>query len=88
MSKKKTYTSKSKTKTVEEPAVAYQKNKIQFFSSFEEMNDADAKEVAAVDPLENLKNATAYIMHLYADELKNKMTDLNIHIKKNGRSNS
>jgi len=63
------------------------KNKVQIFSSFEEMNEADAKEMANASPLENLKNATAYIMHVYAEELKNKMTDLTIHLKANGYTN-
>ncbi|HMT28279.1 MAG TPA: hypothetical protein PKD91_03260 [Bacteroidia bacterium] len=75
-------------KLVNEPETVYGESKIQIFSSFEEMNEADAKEMAVSIPLENLKRAIAYIMHLYAEELKNKMTDLTIHLKNNGHTNS
>jgi hypothetical protein len=75
-------------KSVNEPLPDYGENKILVFNSFEEMNEADAKEMANSSPLDNLKCATAYIMHVYAEELKNKMTDLTIHLKSNGHTNS
>lgn len=85
MPKKKKYAKQSKTTIVSEPAVSYQKGgdkSLRFFSSFEEMNEADAKEMAQNTPIENLRNVTEYISQCYAEELKNKMTDLTIHFKK------
>lgn len=60
---------------VNEPGLNYQpmKKTLTFFKSFEEMNEADAKEAAKMDPLENLKNATAMIQAIYKDELKKEM---------------
>lgn len=71
-----------------EPQAEYNiEKKITVFKSFEEMNEADAKEMAFIPPLENLKNATTYIQHLYAEELKQKM-DLTIYIKKDEHTDS
>ena len=58
--------------------------KITLFNSFEEMNEAEAKEAAAFTPVENLKMVTAYIKQVFAEELKEKMTDLTIRFKNNG----
>jgi hypothetical protein len=57
---------------VNEPGLNYQpmKKTLTFFKSFEEMNEADAMEAAKMDPLENLRNATAMIQLMYSDELK------------------
>lgn len=81
MTKKKKGKSDEKSKSVNEPLAIYGTNRIQFFKSFDEMAEADAKEMAKATPLEHLQNVTAYIMHTYSNELKNKMTDLTIHFK-------
>lgn len=55
-----------------EPVVPYQKKqRIRSFSSFEEMNKADAQSAATTEPLVHLKNTTELIKKIYADELKN-----------------
>ncbi len=68
---------KEKAKDVSEsnePEAVYSKKRsLRFFSSFEEMNDADAKEIAALTPLESLMHTTALIERLYAEELKSKI---------------
>ena len=56
-----------------EPEARYQKNPIQLFSSFEESNEADAKQMAAISPTEHLKNVTALIKQVYKEELKEPM---------------
>lgn len=57
---------------------AYQKRGLRQFSSFEEMNEDEAKQMTAIAPIEHLKNASELIKSLYADELKQPM---NKHIK-------
>ncbi len=81
MSKKKTYKTKSKPSTVNEPVAVYGDKRITFFNSFEEMEKADAKEMAQFSPIERLQHITEYIMHSYSDELKNKITDFTIYFK-------
>jgi len=55
---------------VSEPIVAYgNTNKISFLKSFEEMNEADAKEMAALTPEQHIANATKLTQELYKDEL-------------------
>lgn len=56
-------------------------NRLQFFKSFEEMEAADAIKMAKFTPVEHLQHVTEYLKHVYADELKNKMTDLKIKYK-------
>lgn len=57
-----------------EPAIPYQKkNQIQTYTSFEEMNEADAKERANISPEQHLINTTQRIKKMYADELKTPM---------------
>ena len=65
--------SKSENKNnLNEPEVPYQnKQLISIFSSFEEMNEADAQSAANINPIKHLKNTTDLIKKLYADELKN-----------------
>lgn len=46
---------------------------IKKFDSFEEMNEEDAREKAALSPIEHLQNATSLIEKLYAEELKKPM---------------
>lgn len=63
---------KGKTKNLaSEPEVAYKK--ITIFNSFEEANEADAKEKASRSPEEHLMNVTKRIKELYADELRKPM---------------
>ena len=56
-----------------EPESVYEKKTIQRFSSFEESNEADAKQMAAITPIEHLKNVTALIKQVYKEELKEPM---------------
>lgn len=81
MSRRKSYKKKIIEDNVNEPLVPFKSNSIQFFGSFEEMNEANAKEMAEFTPIEHLQHITEYIMHAYADELKNKITDLIIYFK-------
>ena len=81
MKKKKPYKSKAKAEIANEPSVAYNMSKLRIFKSFEEMEEADSKEMAALSPIEHLQHVTEYIMYAYADELKNKMIDLTIYFK-------
>lgn len=82
MNKKKTYILKpKKTKEVKEPQIDPGKWKLTFFSSFEEMNEADAKEMASFTPLQHLQNATGLIKIFYANELKKKFNGFKIYFK-------
>ena len=54
---------------VSEPLPDYKKRNLRFYSSFEEMNNADDDEMAMMSGLEQLKNATAFIKRLYKNEL-------------------
>ncbi len=49
------------------------KKTLKTFHSFEEMNEADARDKANLSPIEHLKNVTSLIEKLYADELKKPM---------------
>ena len=60
----------NKSSEANEPEAAYAKSKVRIFSSFEEAEEADAKEMAALSPLQHLQNATLLIKHIYAEELK------------------
>lgn len=53
---------------------------LRFFNSFEEANEADAREVAQFSPVEHLQHATSMIKKIFAKELKKEM-DLTIHFK-------
>jgi pyruvate dehydrogenase complex dehydrogenase (E1) component len=54
------------------PVAPYQKKqRIRFFSSFEEMDEADAKEMATLSPKEHLQNTTSLIKRIFTEELKN-----------------
>ena len=63
----------NKTNIVSEPAIVYKKNSINTFTSFEEMNEAEAKVMASISPINHLQNATTLIKKIYAEELKNLM---------------
>lgn len=47
--------------------------KIKFFTSFEAMNEADAKEMAALSPKEHLQHAVFLTKKIFAEELKKPM---------------
>ena len=81
MSKKKTYKSKTTPPEVSEPVATYETKRLHFFNSFEEMEEADARQMASINPLDHLKNVTELIKRIYAKELKKKMTDFKIHYK-------
>ncbi len=44
------------------------------FSSFDEMNEEDAREMAGISAIEHLRNATIRIRKIFAEELKKEMT--------------
>lgn len=56
-----------------EPEAIYKRSRLKQFSSFEEMNEADAKEMALIGPIEHLKNTVIRIKNMYAEELKKPM---------------
>ena len=56
-----------------EPSVVYGKRRITTFTSFEEMNEAEAKEMANISPIFHLQNATMLIRKVYAEQLKQPM---------------
>ena len=74
-----------KPSETKEPSPEYHKtgdaNTIHFFSSFEEMNDYDHKEMAKLTPEQRLQNITGMIMEMYKQELSKPMTDLTIYFK-------
>jgi hypothetical protein len=58
---------------VSEPAMVYGKRSITTFTSFEEMNEAEAKAIANISPIVHLQNATMLIRKVYAEQLKQPM---------------
>lgn len=57
-----------------EPEVIYQnKQEVKHFDSFEEMNEADAKEMAAIPPIIHLQNATLLAKRVFSEDLKKSM---------------
>lgn len=62
-----------------DPEVIYQE--IRHFNSFEEMNEADAQEMAAIPPIIHLQNATIITKKVFSEELKNPM-DMSIKFKR------
>lgn len=57
---------------INEPETLYQKS-IQPFTTFNDMNEADAKEMANITGVQHLQNVTSLIKKLYAVELKKPM---------------
>ena len=49
------------------------KRKIRIFKSFEEAEEADANEVAALSPIQLFQNVTMLIKRIYAKELETPM---------------
>lgn len=59
---------------LEEPDISYQgKQQVQIFHSFEEMNEADAREMAFIDPVIHLQNASSLAKKVFSEELKKPM---------------
>jgi len=58
---------------VSEPQAPYSKNTLRTFSSFEEMNEEDAREMAGISAIEHLRNATILTKKIFAEELKKEM---------------
>ena len=56
-----------------EPQAVYERTGFRFFGSFEKMNEANAKDMAAISGEVHLQNLTARIERYYADELKQPM---------------
>jgi hypothetical protein len=56
-----------------EHETAYKKGYLKKFDSFEEMNEADAKEMAALSPQEHLQNVYLLTTKIFAEELKKTM---------------
>jgi len=56
-----------------ETAMVYGKRNITTFTSFEEMNEAEAKAMANISPIVHLQNATMLIRKVYAEQLKQPM---------------
>ena len=52
---------------------SFNKMQIKFFTSFEAMNEADAKEMATLSPKEHLQNAVFLTRQIFAEELKKPM---------------
>ena len=57
-----------------EPQDSYGKNRIQFFGSFEEMNEFDLKEMAKLTPVQRLQNMTGMLLAMYKTELQTPMS--------------
>lgn len=58
---------------ISEAEVIYQKTGLRAFGSHEEMNEADAKEMATLSPAEHIQLATEITTKLFAEELKKPM---------------
>jgi hypothetical protein len=67
--------------SVNEPESSYIKPRIRFFGSFEEMNEADAAEMARMEGVQHLANATAMIKKIYAKELLKQPKKYKLHFK-------
>ncbi|MEN9599815.1 MAG: hypothetical protein RL596_2134 [Bacteroidota bacterium] len=58
----------------EEQSNLYSKKNIQKFTSFDDANEAEAKRIANIPAIENLRTTTELIKKVYASELKAPMT--------------
>ena len=58
---------------VSEPSMVYGKHSITISTSFEEMNESEAKAMANISPITHLQNATMLIRKVYAEQLKQPM---------------
>ena len=71
--KRKQQEQSNKNNLVSETSMVYGKRSITTFSSFEDMNEAEAKEMANISPIIHLQNATMLIQKVYAEQLKQPM---------------
>ncbi len=56
---------------MKEPQSTYQKKQqLRLFTSFEDANEADAEEMAALSPENHLQNVTMLTERVFAEELK------------------
>jgi len=58
---------------ISESEAVYEKSNLGTFGTHKEMNEADAKEMAALSPTEHIQNATELTKKLFAEELKKPM---------------
>jgi hypothetical protein len=80
----KKYKRKKQTTEAKEPAAVYGKHQgddLVFFNSFEEMNEYDIKGMGDSTPKKRFQNITYLLQNLYADVLKTKVTDRELHFK-------
>jgi hypothetical protein len=73
---------KSEKNKVSEPSATYRKSKkhsLTFFSSYDEMNEFDIKEMGQLTAEERFKHITFMVQSLYRDTIKATMTDTTIH---------
>ena len=66
-------TNNSNSILISEPEVIYRKSQVATFGTNEDMNEADAMEMAALSPTEHIQNATELTRKLYSEELKKPM---------------
>lgn len=64
---------KSNASLISEPEKIYKKSQLRTFKTNEEMNEADAKEMASLSPTKHIQNATELTRKLYSEELKKPM---------------
>lgn len=71
----KLHTTSNEVNILNEPEAIYQskQQQVKHFNSFEEANEADAKEMAAISPETHLQNATMLTERVFAEELKQPM---------------
>ena len=60
--------------TIQEPEIVYGNKKLSFSNTLEEMNNSDAKAMAALSPTDHFRNVTTMIEEMYAEELKKPMS--------------
>ncbi len=65
---------------VSETVVPYISNEIRVFSSFEEADEADAMENAAISPIDHLRFTTQLIKRVFSDVIGQK-NDFTIYFK-------
>lgn len=68
-----TYLQSNKARTLNESDSNCQNQQIKTFSTFEEMNEADAQEMAGISSVQHLQNATLLVKKFFSEELKKPM---------------
>ncbi len=74
---------KAQNDIISEPDITWDRSLVRKFTSFEEMNEADAAEKAGMTPYQLLANAVIRIKLLYAEQLKTAM-DKNLKFRAYG----